>query len=129
MARGMRVPVGVNMMGGAAMVEGEDNDQKTIFVAMSNCDNDHAFQQDLGMDIGVVFQTVDSGARAKVLRRIRDIFRLFEEDDRYRLLNDSLSWSTKEGELVLEFKYLNIETDQVQSFSRTFSSGPAGTKA
>lgn len=116
-------------MGGASMVEGEDNDQKTIFAAMSNCDNDHAFQQDLGMDVGVVFQTMDSGVRAKAIRRLRDIFRQFEEDDRYRLLNDSLKWSVKEGELTLEFSYLNIETDQVQSFSRTYASGVSGTKS
>jgi hypothetical protein len=129
MARGMRIPVGVNMMGGAAMVEGEDNDRKTIFAAMSGCDNDHAFQQDLGMDMGVVFQTMDSGVRAKALRRLRDIFRQFEEDDRYRLLNETVKWSVKEGELILEFNYLNIETDQIQSFSRTYSTGVSGTKS
>jgi hypothetical protein len=124
----MRLPVGVNMMGGAAMVEGEDNDYKTISISLSNCDNDHAFQQGLGMDLGVVFQTVDSGARAKALGRIRNIFRQFEEQDRYRLLPETLKWSTREGEMILEFRYLNIETDKVQSFSRTFTSGTPGIK-
>jgi len=116
------------MSGGAAMVEGEANDRKTIFAALSSCENDHAFQQDLGMDIGVVFQTLDSGARAKALHRIREVFRKFEEEDRFRLLSDSLQWETKEGELLLEFRYLNIETDLIQSFSRTFNSGFPGTK-
>lgn len=122
MAKGMKIPVGIDIFGGAAMVDGEDNDYKTISTSLSNCDSDHAFQQDLGIDIGVVFQPVDNAVKAKVLRRVRDIFKRFEDEDRYRLLGETIRWSTpNDGELVLEFKYLNIETDQVRSFAKNLS--------
>ena len=120
MARGLKVPIGVDITGGAAWVDGEENDRKTIFTALGDCDSENAFQQGLGLGIGMIFDPSDETVRAKILRRLKSIFRVFEEADRYKLLTETISWSRKEGELTLEFRYLNLETDEELSFAQTF---------
>ncbi len=120
MARGLAIPIGVDITGGAAWVSGEKNDRKTIFTALGDCDSENAFRQELGLGIGMVFDISDETVRALILRRLVAIFRVFEEGDRYKLLTEAISWSQNEGELTLQFKYLNLETDEERSFSRTF---------
>jgi len=120
MARGLQVPVGVDITGGTAWVSGEENDRKTIFTALGDCDSENAFQQELGLGIGMIFDPNDETVRARILRRLKNIFRIFEEADRYKLLTETILWSSVEGELTLEFKYLNLETDEERSFTRTF---------
>ncbi|KKM81515.1 hypothetical protein LCGC14_1329070 [marine sediment metagenome] len=120
MARGLKVPMGVDITGGAAWVDGEKNDRKTIFTALGDCDSENAFQQELGLGIGMIFDPSDETVRAKILRRLKSIFRVFEEADRYRLLTETISWTEGDGELTLEFKYRNLETDEERSFAQTF---------
>jgi len=112
MARGLKVPVGVDATGGTAWVSGEENDRKTIFTALGDCDSENAFQQELGLGVDMIFDPLDETVRARILRRLKDIFRIFEEADRYKLLPETISWTEGDGELTLEFKYLNLETDE-----------------
>lgn len=114
------MPIGVDITGGAAWVSGEKNDRKTIFTALGDCGSENAFQQDLGMGLGMVFDIRDEDVRAKILRRLTSIFRVFEAADRYKLMTETISWVETEGELTLEFSYLNMETDEEKTFARTF---------
>jgi hypothetical protein len=124
MARGLALPVGVDGTGGAAVVEGEDNDRKIIFTALCDCDSEHAFQQDLGLGSGMVFDINDEVVRASILSRAYDIFDQFEKQKRYKLKKDSIKWTTDavKQELVLEFMYVNLESDEEKVFMRRFTS-------
>ena len=120
--KGLRVPVGVDQSGGCALVEGEENDRKAIWLALSDCENNHAFQQDLGVGTEMVFAINDAGTQAVILQKLIEIFARFERQDRYRLVQNSVRWSQVEGELILEFKYRNLETDEESPFKRTYTS-------
>jgi hypothetical protein len=123
MPRGLKLPVGVDGTGGTAMVDGEEENRKIIWSALSDCDNDNAFQQDLGLGSSMVFGIKDAGVRARILDRVTDIFRIFEALQRFRLKRESVAWRKADGELILEFKYLDLESDEEQSFSRAFRTG------
>jgi hypothetical protein len=122
MKEGLAIPVGVDNTGSAAWARNTPNDVKTISLAISDGDNDNAFQQDLGLDSSVVFSVMDYAFQALVTEKLRSIFRQFERDDRYKLLPESMKWKQeKEGEMILEFSYQNLETDNVITFSKSYT--------
>jgi len=123
MATGLKLPMGVDATGGAAMVEGEDNNEQIIKTALSDCDNEHAFQQDLGLGADMIFDISDPATRARILRKVKAIFDRFEAQYRFRLLTDTIRWSVDEGDLTLKFMYHDIESDEDKPFARTFTSG------
>lgn len=123
MPRGLQLPVGVDGTGGTAMTDSEEENKKIIWCALSDCDNDNAFQQDLGIGSAMVFGMKDAGSRARILDRVTDIFRTFEALQRFRLKRETVKWRSREGEQILEFKYLDLESDEEQSFSRAFRTG------
>lgn len=105
------------------MAEGEDDNYQVIMTALSDCDNEHAFQQDVGLGADMIFDISDPITRAKILRRVKMIFVQFEAQHRFRLLTDTIRWSVAEGDLALEFLYHDIESDEDKPFARTFTSG------
>lgn len=123
MPQGLKMPVGVSSTGGAALVSGDDNDRKIIWNALGDCSSEHAFQQDLGLGGDMVFDINDASLRARILRRLNNIFATFEVQKRYKLLRDTITWSANSAsqELVLTFSYFNIESDEAQTFTRVFT--------
>lgn len=121
MPTGLRLPVGVDETGGTYMLEGEENSRQVIFAALSDCSNDNAFQQDLGIGADMIFDLNNSTARARILRKVNSIFSDFEATHRFKLLADTVRWTQKEGELVLEFTYHDLESDEQLPFARRFS--------
>jgi len=123
MAVGLYVPVGVSPGGGALLSDGEDNDRKIIFLALGSDDNENAFQQQIGLGNEMVFGVNDPQIRGTILTRIKRLFRQFEAQKRYRLVNRTLKWreDSANQEMILEFEYLNLETDEIQTFQRTFT--------
>jgi len=120
MAKGLSLPVGVDSSGGTKWVEGEANDQKTILLALSDCDNWNAFQQDLGIGSRIIYGVSNENIRSQINRRVDSIFRYFQNQDRYKLLKDTIQWTEEnEGELVLTFQYQNLETDEVSYFTKS----------
>lgn len=119
---GLRLPVGVSSSGGAALVDSDANDNKIISLALGSDDNENAFNQDIGLGIDMVFAISDPHVRGKVMGRLRRIFRRFEAQKRYKLLPGTVKWSqeSETQDLTLEFKYLNLESDEEQTFSRTY---------
>jgi hypothetical protein len=123
MARGLYMPVGVNPSGGAALIDGDDNDAKIIKMALSSDNNENAFQQDIGLGESMVFDLNDQALRAKIRRRLLKIFENFERQKRYKLKKDTIKWeeNTVDQELALTFKYVNLESDEEKPFRRVFS--------
>lgn len=120
MATGLKIPVGVNPMGGIAKVTGDDNAIQAIKTALTDCENEHAFQQELGLGAGMVFASNDMRLRAVILRRVRGIFNEFQKEKRFKLLEETIKWSEGDGELVLEFRYMDLESDEEKPFQRVF---------
>jgi hypothetical protein len=121
-SKGIAVPVRVNALGGVQTTEKDDDADKTIRLALSDNDNENAFQQGIGLGSDAVFAIRNPGFRAKVLARLLRIFAAFEKEKLFRIVRTSIAWSRGgEGEQILEFKYINLETDQPATFTRTFT--------
>lgn len=121
MPKGLSLPVGVNKTGSAAMVDGEDNNYKIISIALSDCDNDHAFQQDIGLGADMIFSVNDPISTGKILSRIDAIFEKFEAQHRFKLLKDSIRWRQNGGDLTMSFDYHDLESDEIQPFNKKFT--------
>ncbi len=121
--RGLKLPIQVSPTGGIATTDGEDNDWKIIATALSADDNDNAFQQGIGMGDAIVFEDDDPANRGKVMYRLRQVFRRFEVQKRFRLLENTIRWKTDEdtGVLELHFEYHDLETDERRNFSKTLT--------
>lgn len=104
------------------MSESDEDADKTIRLALADNDNDNAFQQGIGLGLDAVFSTRTSGFRARVLARLFRIFAEFERAKLFKLDRSSLTWSTNvQGEQSLEFRYINLESDETETFSKTFT--------
>jgi len=121
--KGLSIPVGVNTSGSASTVKGDAQDQKIISIALSSDENHNAFQQDIGLGDIAVFKMADLRTQAEVLRRVRTIFTYFEDQHRFRLMEETVTWTkdSETQEMMLEFYYLNIESDETRPFQRSYS--------
>ena len=128
MATGVTLPVGVDVTGGLSLVSGDDNSIKIIKTALGDNDNDNAFQQDIGLGADIVFALDKPDSRAQIVRRLRVIFADFERQNRYRLLRDTVKFieAPGTGELTLEFRYLDLETDEPKTFSQVITGTGTG---
>ena len=123
MAVGLSIPVGVTTSGGARLSNGEDNDQKIIFLALGSGWNENAFQQDIALGQDMIFDLADQTVRAKIKRRLVIIFRDFQAQNRFKLIPGSMKWIEDGAKqtLQLEFKYANLETDETKDFTASFT--------
>jgi hypothetical protein len=122
--KGLRLPVGVGANGGAAMVDGDENDMKIITIALGSSENENAFQQDITLGEDMVFDLSDPTIRARILRRLYAIFEVFRVKKRFKLKKETISWEedSKTQELIMSFKYVNLESDEEILFRRAFTS-------
>lgn len=125
MATGLRIPVGVSQGGGASLSSGDENDSKIIRLALGSDDNENAFQQRFGMGDAMIFDISEPTTKSKVVRKLIEIFRRFEAQQRYILRQNTIRWEEGEagsGEIILFFKYVQIESDQEKEFRQSYSS-------
>lgn len=125
MATGLKLPVGVDGAGGAALVSGDAQDAKVLAMALGDDDNDNAFQQNIGLGSFMIFEQPGDRTNALVRQRIKAIFRDFRAAQRFRLVNDSITFKDedKQGEYSVEFKYINLESDEEKTFSARIIGG------
>lgn len=125
MAKGLKIPVQVDNKGGSLVVEGDEYSRQVLFTGLAGHDNVNAFQQGTGLGEGMIFGLTDTSTRASVLRRLRELFDVWEAERLYRLMSETIRWSkdSQRGELILDFKYVNLETNRVIDFSKRFLSG------
>lgn len=99
------------------MLEGDAEDSKIIRTAIKDCDSDHAYQQDLGIGSDMVFDILSPEGQSRVMRKVKRVFEAFRAEQRFKLVNGSLRVvGDTEAELTLEFKYINLESDEEQTF-------------
>jgi len=120
MATGLKIPVGVNALGGTAVVSADDSTTQTIMTSLTDCDNENAFQQFLGLGSGMVFAVNDVKLRATITQRLREIFAEFVKERKYKLLEETIQWDDTGEELKLDFRYLDMESDEEKPFQKIF---------
>jgi len=121
--RGLRIPVGVGATGRTRTLGGDEQSRKVIRLGLSDTDNDNAFQLNIGLGVRHVFAVNSPSFRALIVAQIIRQFAVYEEQDLYRLDRTSIRWSSRTGseDADLNFRYIDLETDEPQTFSRTFS--------
>lgn len=117
--RGLQIPVGVNRRGSSRTTVGDANDYKIIATALSDNQNEHAWQQDPGLGADFIFGINDEAVRGIIIQRLRDVFAEFERQHRYKFAEDTAVWGQNEGDMTLEFDYFNIESDEHRHFTGT----------
>lgn len=121
MTTGLALPVGVNSHGGAKLVSRDEQATKIISLALSDLDNDNAFQQGIGLGSDNVFAVAGATFRARLRQRVIDIFKNFEDLKLYSLVNRSMKFNkASAGEQEFQFQYVNIESDQTITFKKSF---------
>jgi len=117
---GFALPVRASSSGGIRLVGGDENNDKLISLALGSDENENAFQQDIGLGDFMVFDTESPAIRGKIMSRLRKIFQRFEAQKRFRLLPETVEWSSDQGnqDLILQFKYHDLESDEIKTFSR-----------
>jgi hypothetical protein len=129
MATGLAMPVGVNESGGARLSEGDENDDKIIRLALGDDASENAFQQNIGVGADMVFGQSDELLQAQIMRRVNEVFKRFEAQKRYMLRRNTIAWSIDSNtqELILQFKYVALESDREQTFRESFSAAASNT--
>jgi hypothetical protein len=122
--KGLKLPVGVGANGGASLIEGDENDYKIISIALGSSENENAFQQDTTLDERMIFDLNDYVIRSNILKRLYKIFENFRLKKRFELRKETINWTEdpKNQTLTLEFRYVNLESDEDIFFRRAFTS-------
>lgn len=106
------------------MVSGDVQKRQLLQVALSSGENANAFQQDLNLGEAMIFGNDSSVLRSAIMQRVLRIFQNFETNKLFRLMQETVVWSQgDEGELVLEFSYIDIESDETMAFRKEFTIG------
>lgn len=128
MPTGLAIPIRVGQGGRTVLAEGDDNDAKIILCALGSDDNENAFQQNVGLGEGMVFDIADPTSRSRITRRLIEIFRRFEAQQRYILRPNTIQWAQDSDNQVttLSFMYVQVESDQEKEFRQQFSRPDSG---
>jgi len=132
MASGISIPIRPSASGGMAIASGNEQDTNVLMLALASDDNDNGFQQNGGLGISMVFDIADPQARADILAQLRRVFARFERLKRFKLLENTIRWvddKTKPGETVLACKYIALESDRVQDFSKSYYAAGSGSNS
>lgn len=114
----MRLPVGVDKSGGAALEDDPEHLNTILALALRPGDDDNPFQS-LGLDAKIIMSVNDSAAQGLARNAIEKILRKF--NDRLQLdPSGPITFNrTQEGELECSFRYVNLDTNKVTDFSGT----------
>lgn len=118
MPTGLKIPVGVDKKGRAAIQKDEsDNTRKVLILAFAEGGDNNPFQR-LGIDKQLIFGVKKASFRGKALQAVTEIMNKFTEIARLDV--DTVEFdATETGEFVISFKYVDLLKDQVKTFRTT----------
>lgn len=122
MATGLKIPVTVDMSGGAA-IERDDGQQmlKILMLALSAGDDENPFQS-LGRELNeLVFNLKNPTFQARAKKVIQRVLSKFAERVALAPSSDFQFVDTDEGEIELQFEYVDLLTGKVQEFRKKFT--------
>lgn len=111
---GLAIPVGVTSDGRARLSTGDEQLTKIIGLHLSNADSENPFQK-IGID-GIVFDINDRRAQPLIRYRMDALFARLKGEKRAKLDEDSIRFTSLEGEMELHFKYWNLRTNEPLDF-------------
>lgn len=118
MATGLSLPLAA--INGRAALETSDSKQllKIIMIECGDCENVNPFNNDVGLDGGVVFQINDAALQALVRARIASVFATKNKQGRARLVDGYpiFEQDSKAQDLICSVRYLDLETGDTQFF-------------
>jgi hypothetical protein len=117
MLSGLSIPVGVGPDGRAKIDTSDRQLVKIIGLHLSFSDSENPFQ-DIGID-QVIFNVNDKRIKPLIRYRLNALFERLEGEERAKLDENSVKFEADEGDLILEFKYWNLETNKPQDFRGT----------
>jgi hypothetical protein len=115
MAIGLTSPVGVGKSGGAAVESGGDQLTKILRLALLPGEDDNPFQE-LGIPEKFVFAINDSGTAGLIRQTVRRILTKFADRVALRPGTTIQLSQTAEGELQIQFEYIDLETNEPRMF-------------
>lgn len=123
MSTGIKIPVQVDRTGRTAMIRGDNLNKQLIAIALTDDENENAFQQQIGLGETMIFGGDTPALRAQILRRLFTIFLDFEARKIFQLVKETIEWSkdVENGDLILGFYYIDLESDQTQFFKKAFT--------
>ena len=121
MAKGLKVPVGVDKRGRALIENDESNNTKKILkLAFSEGGDNNPFQQ-LGIDSRLIFSIDNASFRGRVLKAINQVLSKFTD---LVALSDNepiqITETENEGEVNLTFFYIDLLTNKKEEFNQIF---------
>lgn len=116
----LAIPVRADSLGRLAIVQGDDLSFQTIATALRDGSNENAWRQDDALGESMVFDPSDESTRIKITIKIRQIFDDFEREKRFRLIPESLVWTSAPGTLEVSLKFIDLETAQIKDFKEQF---------
>ena len=122
MPTGLKIPVGVDRKGRAAVESNESlNIKKILTLALSEGEDTNPFQN-LGIGDKVVFSIKTSSFRGRALNAVNNILAKFPEQ--IRLVAGTVEFKEDvEGEFIISFLYTDLLTQKDEPFSTSFKKG------
>jgi len=109
--KGLSVPVRADATGQLVFDDGEDQLKKIIMLNLADGTSDNPFQ-DLGVGTGSIFAVTDSRRVTYIRERINRLFARLKAEGRAQLASTpEFSVLAGSGELVVDVRYLNLETE------------------
>lgn len=125
---GIALPFSADGRGRLAMVSGNAQLEKIIILNLSDLDSGNPYQGDIGLSADMVFAIASTKIRADVKRRINQLFRRLQLQDRARLNgNPSFTQNSNLQELTVDIEYINLEENKPGQVGLTFSLVNAAT--
>lgn len=116
--RGIKNPIEAAPNGSFATLEGDNQTDSLLRVALNDCASENPFQ-DLGMD-PPIFNINDEVTKARTSIQIKNVFDVFENEGRAKLAKDGIDFqidSEKQG-LIVFINYINIETGRKRTLTK-----------
>lgn len=119
---GLAFPVSADGRGRLALVSGNKQLEKIIWLNLSDLDSANPFQGDIGLGADMVFAVASVRLQADVIRKISMLFRRLMLDDRARLEGSpTFTTDTVLNEMTVDINYVNLEEDKPGQLGIKFS--------
>jgi hypothetical protein len=121
MATGLKIPVGVNQAGSAAIERDEvQHTDNMLVLALSTGGDDNPFQ-DLGLKKSLIFSIRNASFRAEAIQDIERILAKYSDRIALDPKNPLQFEDINDGEIEVSFGYVNIVTNEEQEFRERFT--------
>ena len=120
MATGLKIPVGVNKSGGAAVETDVVKQKKKLLELAFSVGGDKNPFQTLGIDGSLIFSIKDGFFQSKARDEVERIFSNFSELVALVPGNPITFEDITEGEIEMNVKYVDLEVDEIQTFTQKF---------